>query len=238
MPNPERTHLVLLPGLLNDRRLWQRQVTDLAGLADVSVGDLTVADDIGGLADAVLAAAPARHFALAGLSMGGYVALEIMRRAPDRVRALALLDTTARPDTTEGREGRRILMEQAETDFPGVVETLLPRMVHPSQLDDADIVGTIRSMAMAAGSPVFLRQQRAIMGRQDSRPLLGGIRCPTLVLCGRQDVVTPVEVHQEMVASIAHAGFTVIDRCGHLSPLGQPRQVTDALKAWLLRVPQ
>lgn len=236
MPSLERPHLLLLPGLLNDWRLWQRQIIDLAGLAEVSVADLTVADDIGGLAEAVLAAAPAPRFALAGLSMGGYVALEIMRRAPDRVRALALLDTTARPDTSEGREGRLKLMEQAETDFPGVVEALLPRMVHPSHLDDADIVGVIRSMAMEAGSPVFRRQQQAIMGRPDSRPLLGGIKCPTLVLCGRQDVVTPVEVHQEMVESIAHAGFTVIDRCGHLSPLGQPRQVTAALKAWLLRV--
>lgn len=236
MSNSERTHLLLLPGLLNDRRLWQRQIADLAELAEVSVADLTVADDIAGLAGAVLAAAPARRFALAGLSMGGYVALEIMRRAPDRVRALALLDTSARPDTSEGRESRRALMDQAETDFPAVVETLLPRMVHPSQLDDDEIVGTIRAMAADAGSAVFQRQQRAIMGRPDSRPFLSGIKCPTLVLCGRQDVVTPVDIHQEMVESITHAGFTVIDRCGHLSPLGQPRQVTAALKAWLLHV--
>lgn len=229
-------HLLLLPGLLNDDRLWQRQITDLAHLASISVADLTGADTISGMAAAVLAAVPAQRFAMAGLSMGGYVAMEIMRQAPGRVRALALLDTTARSDTSPSIEGRKALMELAETDFPAVSAALLPKMVHPSRLDDVAVVETIHAMAADVGKDAFLRQQRAIMTRLDSRPFLQEIKCPTLVLCGRQDVVTPVEVHQEIVDGIAHATFTVIDQCGHLSPLGQPQQVTDALKGWLLRV--
>ncbi|MBK7188857.1 MAG: alpha/beta fold hydrolase [bacterium] len=236
MTDGQRPHLLLLPGLLNDSRLWQRQIDDLADFAAISVGDLTVADTITALAAAVLAAVPAPRFALAGLSMGGYVALEIMRQAPERVRALALLDTTARPETSRSREARQALIDLAETDFPAVSTTLLPKMVHPSRLDDVTVVETIHAMAASVGKAAYLRQQAAIMHRADSRPFLHEIKCPTLVLCGRQDVVTPVEVHQELVDSIAGASFTVIDQCGHLSPLGQPQQVTDALKGWLLRV--
>ncbi|MBK7044971.1 MAG: alpha/beta fold hydrolase [bacterium] len=236
MTDAQRPHLLLLPGLLNDSRLWQRQIDDLADLAAISVGDLTVADTITALAAAVLAAVPAPRFALAGLSMGGYVALEIVRQAPERVRALALLDTTARPETSRSREARQALMALAETDFPAVSTTLLPKMVHPSRLDDVSVVETIHAMAASVGKAAYLRQQAAIMHRADSRPFLHEIKCPTLVLCGRQDVVTPVEVHQELVDSIAGSSFTVIDQCGHLSPLGQPQQVTDALKGWLLRI--
>jgi len=236
MTDTDRPHLLLLPGLLNDARLWERQIAELSDFADCSVADLTVTDTISGLAAAVLAAAPVQRFALAGLSMGGYVALEIMRQDPGRVRALALLDTSARPDAPEAMKNRRVLMQLAETDFTAVIEALLPKMVHPSRLDDVVVVGTIRAMAADAGKGAFLRQQRAIMERPDSRPLLHEIKCPALVLCGRQDVVTPVEVHQELVEGITHAAFTVIDECGHLSPLGQPRQVTDALKTWLTRI--
>lgn len=236
MADADRPHILLLPGLLNDARLWQRQVADLADLAECSVADLTVAETIPELAAAVLAAAPVQRFAMAGLSMGGYVALEIMRQAPGRIRALALLDTSARPDTPEGRKNRRDLMDLAGTDFPAVIEALLPKMVHPSHLDDIDVAGPIRAMAIDAGRSVFLRQQRAIMSRLDSRPFLHEITCPTLVLCGRQDVVTPVDIHQELVDGIGHAHFAVIDECGHLSPLGQPQQVTSALRTWLLRV--
>lgn len=237
MADTEHPHLLLLPGLLNDRRLWRRQLTDLAHLADVSVADLTVSDSISGMAAAVLAAVPARQFAMAGLSLGGYVALEIMRQAPDRVRALALLDTSARPDTSAGRQGRRALMDLAATDFPAVIETLLPKMLHFSQLHYEVVDEEFRAMATDLGQSVFLRQQKAIMERPDSRPHLDRIACPTLVLCGRQDVITPIAVHQELVAAIPHASFTVLDQCGHLSPLGQPHQVTAALKAWLLHVP-
>ena len=134
----KKLNLVLLPGLLNDARLWQAQATALADLAQVSVADLTGADSISSIAAAALAQAPAGQFALAGLSMGGYVALEIMRQAPERVIALALLDTSARPDTPQASEGRRKLMQLAESDFAAVVATLMPRMVQASTSQQSD----------------------------------------------------------------------------------------------------
>jgi pimeloyl-ACP methyl ester carboxylesterase len=227
-------HLVLLPGLLNDARLWQHQVTALAEVIHTSVADLTISDSISSLATSALSRISTEYFALAGLSMGGYVALEIMRQAPERVMALALLDTSARPDTPETSEGRRKLMQLAETDFQAVLDTLLPKLVHPSRLNDASIVDVITAMATSLGKDTFIRQQNAIMSRIDSRPFLDKIKCPTLVLCGGQDVITPIEVHQEMVNAISGSTLVIVENCGHLSTLGQPQQVTAALEKWLL----
>jgi pimeloyl-ACP methyl ester carboxylesterase len=230
------SNLFLLPGLLNDARLWQYQISGLSDVAHATVADLTGADSISALASMALSQAPAGRFALAGLSMGGYVALEIMRQAPNRVSALALLDTSARPDTAQATESRRNLMQLAETNFPAVIDPLLPRLVHSSRLTDASIVTTIRAMAESVGKDAFLRQQRAIISRIDSRPFLDQIQCPTLVLCGSEDVITPVEVHQELFSAIPTAGLTILEECGHLSTLDRPQQVTDALRKWLLSV--
>ncbi len=166
--------------------------------------------------------------------MGGYVALEIIRQAPERVLALALIDTSARSNTPEATEARQKLMQFAETDFKAVIDTLLPKLVHPSRLNDAAIVKIITAMANSVGKDAFLRQPRAIIKRMDSRPFLHQIKCPTLVLCGREDVITPVEVHEEMVARVSGSSLTIVEECGHLSTLGQPQQVTAALEKWLL----
>lgn len=226
--------LVLLPGLLNDERLWQAQVRDLADIAKPTVIDLKGGDSMAALATAALAEAPAGRFALAGLSMGGYVAFEIMRRVPDRVAGLALLDTTARPDTPQATELRRNLMQLARSDFPDVIYTLLPKLVDPAHLHEPSIVDAITAMADSVGKEAFVRQQRAIIGRPDSRPQLPQIRCPTLILCGRGDVITPVAVHEEMAAAIAGSRLHIIESCGHLSPLEQPSQVSAAMQNWLL----
>ena len=225
--------LLLLPGLLLDARLWRHQV---AGLSDISlplVADLTGADSMAMLASQALSQVPVERFVLAGLSMGGYVALEMMRQAPERVDALALLDTTARPDTAEASDNRCRLMARAESDFEEVVDTLLHRYVHPARVTDPQIAGIVADMGRDLGRDVFLRQQRAIIDRIDSRPFLPRIRCPTLVLCGRDDAVAPVEVHEEMADAIPGAGLIVVEHCGHLSPLERPRPVTKALRAWL-----
>lgn len=226
-------HVLLLPGLLNNARLWQHQVSNLPGAAVPTVADLTGSDSIALLASDALGQAPAERFALAGLSMGGYVAMEIMRQAPERVAALALLDTTARPDTAEATENRRRLMRLAESDFPAVTERLLPRLVHPDRLGDAELRKAITGMADEIGKDVFFRQQRAIIDRMDSRPHLPRIQCPTLVLCGREDVIAPVEVHREMADAIPNAELIVIEKCGHLSALERPQQVTEVMKSWL-----
>lgn len=233
MTTLKHPHLLLLPGLLNDGRLWQHQINALSDTAYASVADLTAADTIAELATAALSQMRADRFALAGLSMGGYVALEIMRQAPERVSALALLDTSARADTQEATQNRKKLMQQAETNFPSVIDALLPKLVHTSQMHNTALLEQITAMALSVGKDAFLRQQRAIMGRIDSLPSLSKITCPTLVLCGREDVITPVEVHRELVGGIPDSKLVVVEKCGHLSTLGQPQDVTNALKQWL-----
>ena len=230
----ENLSVFLLPGLVTDARLWKSQISALAGLAHCSVGDLTGSDTIPDLATKALAQAPAGRFVLVGLSLGGYVALEIMRQAPERVLALALLDTSARADTPEATEGRRKAIALAETDFPAVIKALVPKLLHPSQLQDVAVVGLVTAMAMEAGKDVFQSQQKAILGRVNSRPFLPEIQCPTLVLCGREDAITPIEMHEEMVSGIPISRLEIIEKCGHLSPLGQPHQVSIALRRWLL----
>jgi pimeloyl-ACP methyl ester carboxylesterase len=230
---PEKINLLLLPGLLNDARLWQPQITALAEYADITVGDLTRHDSMAALADDVLAQAPPGPFALAGLSMGGYVALEIMRRAPERVLTLALLGTSARPDTDEGRAAREELIALAGQDWPKVTEMLLPKLLLPAHLENPTLVATIKAMANDLGKEVFVRQQHAIMNRSDSRPFLHRIHCPTLVLCGREDHVTPLETHEELVIAITGAVVEIVDQSGHLSTLEQPLAVIAALESWL-----
>ena len=233
MSGTSKVNLLLLPGLLNDARLFQHQMEDLADIAHSTVGDLTAGDSIPALAASVLAQAP-QKFALAGLSMGGYVALEIMRQAPGRVLGLALLDTSARPDTPEATANRHKLIEQAEANFQIVLDTLMPKLVHPSRMKYNSIVDTVYSMGHRIGKDAFVRQQRAIMGRIDSRPHLGKIvGYPTLILCGRDDIITPVEVHEEMANAIPGSRFVVIEECAHLSTMGQPKLVTAAMRVWL-----
>ena len=226
--------LLALPGLLNDERLWQRQTAALGSQHPVMSFALTGHDTMQALASAVLARAPAERFALAGLSMGGYVALEIMRQAPERVAGLALLDTSARPDTPQQTEMRRGAIAQVDSGFDAVLAALLPRLVHPSHVDDAAIVATLAAMAASIGPQGFARQQHCIISRADSRPTLATIGCPTLVLCGRaRPCSRRPALHEEMAAGIAGAKLVVLDACGHLSPLERPERVTAALADWL-----
>ena len=229
----ERTPLVLLPGLLLDEALWQPQLKALADVADMTVGDLTKDDSMAGMARSVLAAAPPR-FALAGLSMGGYASFEIMRQAPERVTRLALLDTSARPDTAAQTKERRAFIGMCERgEFKGVTPRLLPRWIHPSRVNDKALTETVMSMTARVGREAFIRQQTAIMNRPDSRPGLSRIDCPTLVLCGHEDQAAPVEVHREIAADIPNARLVVVPECGHLSPLERPEAVNAALRTWL-----
>src|SRR5512145_652794 len=175
-------HVVLLPGLLNDHRLWAHQTAALAPLAECSVADLTLDDSLAAMSARVLAAAPAR-FALAGMSMGGYVALDILRRAPERVERLALLDTTARPDTPDQTQRRQDAVAIARAGgFDKIMPTMLPLLVHPDHLALERVGGVAKDMARTIGAEAFSRQQNAIMHRPDARPGLPRIACPTLVV--------------------------------------------------------
>ncbi|WP_366553572.1 alpha/beta fold hydrolase [Aquibaculum sediminis] len=230
----EKTPLALLPGLLLDGTFWHHQVAALADIAEPWVADFTSQESVAAMAQSVLAAMPER-FALCGLSMGGYVAQEIMRQAPERVERLALLDTKARPDDADTTARRRGLIELAQKGaFKGVTPRLLPLLIHPDRLEDEELTRHIMEMAEAVGRDAFLRQQQAILDRADYRPLLASIRCPTLVLCGREDQLTPADLHTELAASIADARLVVLENCGHLPPLERPEATNRELRRWLL----
>lgn len=226
-------HIVLLPGLLNNANLFTEQVPALKAIATVEVGDLSTGKTIGEMAAGVLESVTAERFVLLGLSLGGYVAFEIMRQAPERVASLVLMDTTARPDTAEARATRETLIELARTDLEAVTEKLLPRLSHPEKMGLPAVRGVIHSMADNLGQEVFERQQRAIMDRPDSRPTLAGITCQTLIVCGEDDLITPPALATEMAAGINNARIEIIPQCGHLSTLDQPEAVNRLLIDWV-----
>ncbi len=231
-----RIPLVFIPGLLCDSLLWAPQIGALSDIADCWVASPTGADNMETLAAELLERSPFEEFALAGLSMGGYVALEIMRQAPARVLRLALLDTSARADTPEQIERRRILIDLARRGrFAEVTKELLSALVNRARSFDPEIVATISAMARNVGKEAFYRQESAIIRRVDSLPHLEAIRCPTLVLCGHQDAITPPALHQELASRISGAKLVVIEDCGHLSTIEQPEEINVALRAWLMR---
>jgi pimeloyl-ACP methyl ester carboxylesterase len=225
--------LLLLPGLLCDARLWRDQVAALAGPWRCVVADVALDDRLPAMAARALAAVPEGPLAVCGLSMGGYVALEIMRQAAPRVARLALMDTSARPDTPEQTRRRRGLLALSESgQFRGVTPRLLPQLLHPSRLD-GPLGAEVMAMAERVGRPAFHRQQRAIMHRPDSRPDLGRIRVPTLVLVGEADLLTPPALAQEIAAGIPGPTLVQVPGCGHLPPMEAPDAVTAAMRDWL-----
>lgn len=225
--------LVLIPGLACTSRLYEAQIAALSGERTIMVADHTRDDSIQAMAARLLREAPER-FSLAGLSMGGYVALEVMRQASGRVARLALLDTSARPDTPEASQDRERLIALAQAGrWKDIAAKLWPRLVHPSRQSDLALREIVDGMMQDTGSEAYVRQQRAIMGRVDSRPLLPGIEIPTLVLAGEGDAITPPEVAREMAEMIEWASLVIVPESGHLSSLEQPERVTQALRLWL-----
>jgi pimeloyl-ACP methyl ester carboxylesterase len=228
-----RSPLALLPGLLGDAGTWEYQARHLGDVAEIWIADFQTQETIAAMAVSVLDVMPER-FALAGFSMGGYVALEVMRRAPKRVTRLALVDTSARPDSLEQTELRRKRMESVrDGDIATLMDEMLPFSLHPNRLSEPGLRSPIVEMAVRIGKETFLRQQRAIIARPDSRPGLGAILCPSLVLCGRQDLVTPLEVHEEMARLIPTSQLSIVEECGHFSPLERPHAVTTVMRLWL-----
>lgn len=225
--------LVLVPGLLCSAALFAPQKSMLGTSRPVFVADHTRSDRLEAIARDILAVAPER-FALAGLSMGGYIAMAIHRAAPGRVTRIAFLDTSARPDVPERIADRRRLMEIARTEGVRKVQgLLLARLIHPSRMDEADLTAGILRMAEDVGLDAFLRQQEAIIARPDARPGLADIHCPALVLVGEQDLQTPPDIAAEIAAGIPGARLVRVPDCGHLSTLERPQAVNRALAEWL-----
>jgi pimeloyl-ACP methyl ester carboxylesterase len=225
--------IVLVPGLNCSARLYGEQIPSLWRFGPVMVADHTRDASIAAIASRILAAAPP-SFTLVGLSMGGYIAFEIMRQAPQRVARLALLDTGARPETAEQTARRQAPMAAARAgNLRDVADESFVFFVHPNRCGDVALRAVVRAMAEETGAEAYLRQQQAIIGRPDSRPMLGAIRCPTVMLVGEQDRGTPPELAREIAAGIAGARLVVVPDCGHLSTLERPQAVTKALVEWM-----
>ena len=229
-----RPTLILIPGVLCDATLFDAQVEGLADVADVMVTDAQLKhDSIADIAAAILAAAPPR-FAVAGLSFGGYVVFELLRQAPGRIERAAFLDTSARADTDERRIARQKDLDRVgQGRFVGVTDRLLPLFMHPDHLADEGLVGHVKNMTQGVGAEVFIRQTKAVMSRPDSRPDLAAIGCPTLVLVGAEDQMTPPSLAREIHQGIAGSTLVEVPHCGHLASLEQPEAVNAALREWL-----
>ncbi len=230
---PDSTPVLLVPGLNCSPRLYAPQLAALWGFGPVTVADHTRDDTMAAIARRILDTAPPR-FALAGLSMGGYIALEIVRQASSCVARLALLDTGPRDDPPEAQAKRRTNIAATEAGrFDEIVDAQFPLYVHPSRAGDAALKADYLAMCHDVGPQAYVRQQKAIMSRPDSRPLLATIRCPTLVLVGAQDEATPPALSQEMAAGIAGARLVTVPDCGHLSTMERPEAVTQELVGWM-----
>jgi pimeloyl-ACP methyl ester carboxylesterase len=221
--------IVCIPGLGCSPRLYAEQIPYLWTSGPVTVAQHGREDSVEAIARSILASAPDR-FALIGLSMGGYISFEIVRQAPGRVAKLALLSTSARPDTPEQTANRQAQMNLAATvPVAELMDAMYPRLVHPARRGDERLREIFRLMGQETGNAGFIREQTAIMGRPDSRPTLANILCRTLVLVGDGDELTPPALAAEMAGGIAGARLVTVEDCGHASALEQPGRVTAAL---------
>jgi pimeloyl-ACP methyl ester carboxylesterase len=227
------TPIVLVPGLLCSAEIFAAQATALWPYGPVTIASTLEGSTMAEMAAAILAGAPPR-FALAGISMGGYICLEIIRQAPERVVKLALLDTSARPDTPEQTAVRRERLARAKAgEFEAVVVEATGATLHPDRQDDPELRAVNLRMALAVGLEGMVRQQEAIIARIDSRPSLGAITVPTLVLVGDSDPLTPPERAREIAEGIAGAELVEVPDCGHASTIEQPEAVNAALIRWI-----
>ncbi len=229
----EKIPLLLLPGLLNDAELWREQIAALSDIADCHVGDQTQGDTMQAVVDQVLADAPPR-FALAGFSLGGFVAQQILRTAPERVLRLALIDTSIHADSPERAAQRR--SQQASVRLPGAFhgfgDKLMRSYIDASRLDDYVLVQRVRDMTARLGAAVFLRQ--SALERTDGHDVLSAYRDPLLIVCGANDRITPPAISEEMHALVPPSTLVMIPDCGHLAPMEQPEAVNAAMREWLL----
>lgn len=233
-----RPHLVLLPGLLCDAAAWQPQIDALHTLAHCHVVDYGTRHSLHAMAEHVLATAPEQHFALAGHSMGGRVAFEVMRLAPERVVRLALLDTSYHPlsDGQAGaaeKAGRLALLATARAEGMRTMgRAWAVPMVHPDRVG-TPVFNAVLDMIERCTPDIFEAQIQALLNRPDATPLLGTIACPTLLLCGREDGWSPPSRHEFMRDAIAGSTLVVVEHCGHMCTMERPEAVSRAMADWL-----
>lgn len=232
-----RPAMILLPGLAADATMWRDQVAALAHWQPVvSDAHIQPHDTIEAIAAAVLAQ-HAGPLVLCGASMGGMVAMEAARQAPGRVRGLALLGTTARPEDDAMRRLREAAIELFEQGrVAEVIEPNVAFAFHPDNARDTALVQSYLEFVLRAGAQQLVRQNRAVIARPDARRHIGQLRCPVLVICGEADQLTPPECSQEIAALVPHAQLRVLPGCGHMLTMERPQAVNAALQEWLARL--
>jgi pimeloyl-ACP methyl ester carboxylesterase len=236
-----RPTLLLVPGLLCDAAVWASLRPALELQVDILVADHGTLDSLAAMAERVLETAPAR-FAIAGHSMGGRVAFEVLRLAPERVAGLALLDTACHPLARgaageQERHGRLALLATARREgMRAMARQWVQGMVHPARLGDAALIDAILDMFERKTPDLFAAQIHALLSRPDACGLLENIRCPTLVLCGAQDSWSLPQGHRDMAAAIRGSRLELIEDCGHMAPMEKPAEVSAALATWLSRL--
>ncbi len=225
--------ILLIPGLNATAEVYAHQTPALWQFGPVTVANHTSGTTMAEIAASILRDAPPK-FALAGFSMGGYLAFEILRQARDRVLKLALLDSSARPDTPEAKGKRRNAMALTEQGkFTLAVQQSFPNAVHPDHVGDAELKALHIRMATSIGGEAYIRQQTATMNRPDSRPELGAINVPTLVVVGDSDAITVPDMAKEMAAGIDGAKLVVVPTAGHMALVEQHAIVTAAMVDWI-----
>ncbi|WP_299676888.1 alpha/beta fold hydrolase [uncultured Roseobacter sp.] len=225
--------LVFLPGLMCDARLFGPQIAELSADTAVMVAPITQGERVEEIASGLLDQLPAR-FALAGLSMGGIVAMEILRRAPDRVSRIALMDTNPLAETPQVAAAREPQIVAARTGrmLEVMREEMKPNYLAPGP-QRQDVLDLVMDMADALGPKVFVRQSRALQRRRDQQSTLRKCKVPALVLCGAHDALCPVKRHESMSELIPYATLRVLEHSGHLPTLEQPTETTQALRDWM-----
>jgi pimeloyl-ACP methyl ester carboxylesterase len=225
--------LVLLPGMMCDARLFAPQIAAFSGRRVVHAAPIGAADNVQTLARNILANAPP-YFALAGLSMGGIVAMEVMYQMPNRVRGLALLDTNPKAELDAVRAKRE--PQIAKVQVGGLISVMRDEM-KPNYLtagpNRVAILDLCMDMASALGPEVFINQSRALQSRPDQQDTLRHVTCPSLILCGREDALCPVARHELMHELVPESTLVVVENAGHLPTLEQPEKTTAALAYWL-----
>lgn len=228
-----KPNLVLIPALFCNHRLFEQPIKILADKYNIMVADHTGWTTMSLLAEHILTKAPP-HFALAGISMGGYLALEIMRQAPQRVKQLILMNTSARADTPEQTQKRLLAIKASEEgSYLEVISKMFPFLLHSSKQQDEILTSKLLLMAQEIGVDHFIKQLKAVMTRIDSRSFLSAIKCPTLVISGRQDQASPLDLMLEIHHKISHSKLLIIEECGHLSPLERPKAIISAWSNFL-----
>ena len=233
MTTDHKPVVVLIPGMGNNARLWTAQVDDLSDDYEVIVTDYAGAESIDEMADRVLLQVPAGPFSLVGFSLGGYIAMSIIGRVAERIGRLAFISSSPYADTEQAIQQRESLIDAAMQDYDSVLRDMGRFIVFADGPCAENARAVLTIMGQELGAEEFCRQQRATMQRADCRGLLGSIRCPVRVLCGREDPVTPVSGNRHLADNIRGASLQVLDESGHLLPLERPAEVNDFLRDWL-----